>query len=519
MLVINQLLTIVKLIMQRKTSLIRLFLFLLLIAGLTVFAKSQRTQAANLESVSVTMSNSRFSFRGQVSGTPGSDTSTPIIIDPAIADYTSNANTEITDALIMNDVITFTGATAGDRTITEIVDDNIISIDSAVATTDESFYLDETTDLTAVFNTNTTATAGYVQVLVPAASTNNADGIPDQGYFDFGSGAAPTVTCAGSGGASHTFGVGHGTATANQTGGDLPAGYWHVYQCEYTTGGTNGTITMTIGSGADDAIINPVPTAAHVTGVADTYSVIVRNVNSATTPDTVVDSTTVKIGAIEAVRVSATVVPSLTFTITGQADSLTRCGTTTDVTTTASSVPFGEIATANFTDAAQELKFTTNALDGAVVTAIANDQLGRGGSACDVANAGTDKKTTLLANYTIDPSANEHLCIWDANIIDMTQNSEQAWTTITTTSGTGFGYSIENIDSASPTFTYGTGTDFDARHFADAQSGDTPVTIFGSNLLPTNSDSVYVCYRIAADALTAAGDYYNYITYTATATF
>ena len=101
----------------------------------------------------------------------------------------------------------------------------------------------------------------------------------------------------------------------------------------------------------------------------------------------------------------------------------------------------------------------------------------------------------------------------------MTQSSAQAWTTITGSTGTGFGFSIENIDSAAPAFTHGGSTNFDARHFADAEFGQDPVTIFGSNSLPTNSDSVYVCYRIAADALTAAGDYYNYITYTATATF
>ena len=57
-----------------------------------------------------------------------------------------------------------------------------------------------------------------------------------------------------------------------------------------------------------------------------------------------------------------------------------------------------------------------------------------------------------------------------------------------------------------------------ARHFADFESAQDPVDVFGPST-PTNSDSIYACYRIIADALTAAGDYYNYITYTATATF
>src|SRR5690606_303466 len=131
--------------------------------------------------------------------------------------------------------------TAGDRTISGVVDTNTIVITSAIATTNETFYLAETAELTAVFTNNTVVTAGYFQVLVPAIGTSatSADGIPDQAYFDFGA-SAPTVTCSSTG--SHTTGT--TTATAGQTGGILPAGYWHVYACPYTTGGTNGTITI-----------------------------------------------------------------------------------------------------------------------------------------------------------------------------------------------------------------------------------------------------------------------------------
>ncbi len=467
----------------------RLTSLVLLVLGLTWLAHLFRPQAANLTSVSVTMDNSRVSYRGQVSGTPGSDTTMDIVIDPAITDYTASANTEITDALKITDTITFTGATAGNRTVSDIVDTNTIVLNSAIATTDETFYLAETTELTAVFTTNTVVTAGYFQVLVPAAASNNADGIPDQGYFDFGT--APAVTCTSTG--SHT--VDTTTATAGQTGGILPTGTWHVYACPYTTGGS-GTVTITI-----PTVINPAPAAAHVTGIADTYEVIVRNVR--TSDNAVIDSTTVKIGAIEAVKVSATVVPSLTFEIIGETAGATRCGETTDITTTGSSVPFGEINTGDFKYGSQELKVTTNALSGAVVTAVANDQLGRNGNACagDTYNSGVDA----------------YECIWDANVTSMSHTVEQDWTVITET---GFGYSIQNIDSDDPAFTWGTTGQFYARHFADAEASPAqdPVEVFGPDT-PTNSDSVYVCYRIIADALTAAGDYHNYITYTATATF
>jgi hypothetical protein len=476
----------------------------LLILGLTCLAQNYQPQAANLVSVSVTMGNSRFSYRGQVSGTPGSDTIMDVIIDPAIDDYSANANTEITDALKITDTLTFTGATAGDRTITGITDANTISLDSAIATTDETFYLAETSSLTAVFTTNADITAGYFQVLVPAATSDFTDGIPDPGYFDFGS--APVVTCSSTG--SHTPGV--TTALAGQTGGILPSGTWHVYACPYTTGGTGGTITIGI-----PTIINPVPTVDHITGVAETYAVIVRNVRSS--DNAVIDSTTVKIGAIEAVRVSATVVPSLTFTIEGDDGTSTHCGknpaTESYVVTTASSVPFGEIDTGNFVYAAQKLEVTTNAIGGGIVTTIANDQLGRDGGVC------LDKLTPV---YTIGSGgADEYECIWDANVVGMSQTAEVDWLWTLTTE-TGFGYSIENIDSDAPAFEWDDGgADFLAKHFPDAENAapaHDPETIFGP-LTPSNSDSIYMCYRIRPDAVTAAGDYYNYITYTATATF
>lgn len=474
----------------------RLTSLVLLVLGLTWLAHLFRPQAANLTSVSVTMDNSRVSYLGEVVGTPGSDTTIDIDILSTINDYTDGVDTLITDALKVTDTITF--STSGARTVQEIVDADTIVIDTAV-TAAETFYLAETSALTVEFDTNTVVTTGYFEVLVPAAAANNADGVPDQGFFDYGT--APTVGCTG---AVHSFGT--GTGAAGQTGtspngavlpGDNLTDYWHVYTCPYTTGGVD-SVEIEISN-----IINPVRIDSLLTGQADTYEVIVRNVRDA--DDEVIDSTTTKIGVIEAVRVSATVVPSLTFEIFGDTAGETRCGLLTHVTTTAASVPFGEIGTGVFKNAAQRLKFTTNAIGGAVVTAIANDQLGREGGTC------TGKLNPV---YALNPSSGEHLCIWDANVTSMSETVEQDWTT---ESDTGFGYSLQDIDST-PAFEYNGAGTFDARHFADLESAQDPVQIF-SSIYPTNSDSVYVCYQIVPDALTAAGDYYNYITYTATATF
>lgn len=493
-----------------KPIYLRLLIFSFLILGLVTLGKlnSSRTSAGNLSGVSVTMSNSRLSFRGKVAADPGSGTIVTVGIDDGITDYTDGSATKVTDPLKVGDSLTF--STSGTRTIQEIIDGTKITLNNSVVNA-ETFYLDEESNLEAKFTTRTYLPAGSFQVMIPAHGTSatSQDGIPDQNYFDYDDWGVgdPSITCVGDGG-THSFATSVYTAAAYQTVSGYD-GYWHTYTCDYTGGDASEEITMTI-----DHVINPAPyytdaSNKHATGVADTYEVVVRHLDST---DAEIDATTVKVGVIEAVRVSATVVPSLTFTITGQASGATRCGKTTTVTTTAGAVPLGELATGAFTYAAQNLKVTTNAKDGAVVTAIANDQLGLNGAAC-----------------TGDTYNSTYECIWDANVTSMTHldstlgsPGEQDWTT---TSEAGFGFTLEDVTDTNPDFEYNDGAgDFVARHFADAENSQDPQKLFdtvvsGTTTGPTNDSNLYVCYRALADGVTAAGEYYNYITYTATATF
>jgi hypothetical protein len=179
-------------------------------------------------------------------------------------------------------------------------------------------------------------------------------------------------------------------------------------------------------------------------------------------------------------------------------------------------VPLGDLSTGTFTHAGQLLTVTTNAVDGAAVTAIANDQLGKDGGTC--------------SGDTYFSGTGQYTCIWDANVTSMTHldsasgtPGEQDWDASSTAPG--FGFALHDDDATTnEDFAYndGTGT-FVARHFADYDRGSVdaqdPQLLFDTNSNPTNDDDCYVCYRIKADALTAAGNYYNYITYTATATF
>ena len=513
-----------------------LIISVLILAGVwTSKLDLNQTRAGTLTDVSGTMSNSRFSFYGEESNGESTSNIIDIEVESGLGDYVDGSDQD-TDVLKVNDTLTFDpDGTPFDRDIEEIVDANTIRINASLTTGSEDFYLQETTDLTLVFTTNSYVDGdnedgtlwddGYFEVLVPAAASANADDTPDQGFFDFGLSAASTVACTNitGGGQGHLFSGNDYVelATANQTGyseytttNGYDSDYWHSYRCNYEDGDADDVLQMVISD-----LINPVPyyTVAdnHNTGTADTYDIIVRHMNgNGAGTEIEVDSTWIKIGAIEAVKVSATVVPSLTFTITGVASSITTCGYSTGVTTTPDSVPFGNIETAIFVHAAQKLAITTNAVDGATVTAVANDQLGLNGGACagDIHNAGVDAYT----------------CIWDANVTDMTHfdssgtppdaDGERDWANAT--GMTGFGFSLEDDGSnANEDFYYNDSATFLARHFASAADIQAPQKLFDSNSVPTNGADVYVCYRINADSLTAAGDYYNYITYTATAQF
>jgi hypothetical protein len=173
-------------------------------------------------------------------------------------------------------------------------------------------------------------------------------------------------------------------------------------------------------------------------------------------------------------------------------------------------VPFGELAIDGFTNAAQALSVSTNAVNGYAVTALASDQLGRNGAAC----AGDPTLATnpnCIQDSRGDNSAMSHTAIdkWDS------------------TNTKGFGYSLHNVNSVSnmtPAFQYSTttgncsGATYCAKQFADSEDSQAAQTIFSATTVADNHN-LYVCYRAVINASQAAGFYENYVTYTATATF
>jgi hypothetical protein len=393
----------------------------------------------------------------------------------------------------------------GSYVVRDIVNSTTFTVASALLTGDtdaaDPVKVAVSPTITARFTTTNAVPNGMFRFLVPAASSNANDGVADATGFDFG-GGTPTVTCP-----TDISGYDFVAGTASASAITIGARTYHSFECRYSgSGGTSIDFDGGSIAGGTDAtpiivtgIINPAPASGHTTGTSDGYKPIIQNLNGV---PTVVDSTTVAIGLIEAVRVTATVAPQITFSIAGIAELTgSTCGQTTDVTTTPISVPFGELSITAFRYAAQQLTVSTNAVSGYTVTAAMNDQLGRDGVAC----AGVDGSGLLST------------CIADANVASMTSTTEQDWTL---TTEKGFGYSLQNVDAAVIPFQYNTGgAAFKARHFADTASGsEPPVAIFSSTTVADTEDAK-VCYRAIIAASQGAGVYENNVTYTATARF
>lgn len=484
----------------------------IIFAGILFAGVYQKSESASLTNVSVTLSNSRLSFTGglESGNTVGSSQA---IIDTTQGDWSSTTSAQ----LVSGDVLRIGDTDSlANYTVTSVDSVSTINVTPVLLTGDveagDIVISTQSATQTVSFTTANAITNGAIRILVPAVTddANSQDGLPDAGNFDFStvSGADPTVTCPGNI-TGYTFAA--GTAVASSV--TIDSQDYHAFECGYTGAGSIGTVfdgttndAITIGDGTND-LINPAPKDDHSTGSADTYKIIVQHLDSGSS---VVDTTTTSIGVIEAVRVTASVAPQITFRIIGVASGTTACNVLTDVTTTAAAVPLGELSISAFTNAAQALAVSTNATNGYVVTARANDQLGRDAGACSGDNTGAN----CIPDSVGDSAA-------------MTHSASDEWDTTATK---GFGFSLDDINTSglTPAFEYSTATGncsgtYCARHFADTEnigsdSTQTPQTIFSHSSV-ADEQNLYVCYRAVISSTQAAGDYENHVIYTATATF
>jgi hypothetical protein len=467
-----------------------------------------QTQSANLTSASVTLSNSRLSFKARLASGNTLGSSIITIKETGTATHTSESTAQIR----VDDQITI-----GSNNY-EVIDTNppgLFQTDSGLLASDIAedtiAYSRQLSNLAVRFKTATAIADGNFRLLIPAASAGASDGVPDPGFFDFSAGT-PTVQCPGD-----TSGYTFGSATAVASGETINGQLYHVFTCPYTGAGgvetdfTAGTLFTISG------VINPAPRETHTLGQANSHTLLIQHRDASNVTR---DSTAVAVGVIEAVKVTATVDPTIEFTISGVADSVSKCGvnpvTDNTVTTTATAVPFGVLSLNSFVNAAQELTVTTNGTDGYAVTAIANDQLGKDGQECD------------------DDDTDNINCIRDTRGdvgATMTHVVTNKWTDPSDQAGVGFGYSLA-VGSGTPgvpttPFSYDdttgncAGGNFCAKQFADDEdtlNPQDPQEIMTNDSVAANHQ-IDVCYRIVPAVTNAAGEYQNSITYTATARF
>lgn len=485
-------------VVMNKTSPILRSVVLITCIGvaLTVVSHLERSRSANLTQVSVTLSNPRPSFWGSLAAGNTSGSSAVIITTTAASYPSVNAGQLVEGDSVgigdTNSIGVYTVGPTNDNTA------STFGITSALATGDSDtgdlVISSQSATLAVRFITASAENNGKFRVLVPAL-TNDAqsqDGLPDSGYFDY-TPTTPTVTCPNNVG-NYSFGASSKAASSVTINGVD----YHSFICPYTGTGTSGQ-SFVLNPMTISGLLNPAPvTATHVPGTADTNKIIVQQLRS---DNSVADSTTVSIGVVEAVRVTANVSPQISFQIAGLSSGTSACGVSTGVTTTATLVPLGELSVGTFTNAAQNLTVSTNAPGGFSVTAQENDQLGRGGAVCLGDNTGTS-------------------CIRDSvgNGGTMTETTSAEWTNASTAPG--FGYSLQDVgNNTTELFSYNESSrTFSAKQFADTENSQSAVEIFKSTA-PATNENVYVCYRATIPATQEAGNYENYLTYTATSKF
>ncbi len=475
-----------------------LLLFILALINIGFFLKPSVTESANLTQVKDTLQTSRLSFAGRVKSPTAAGSSHVWLYTTGTDEFysISTVNLHAGDSLTIG---------SGTYTIVDIIDTDEFTVTPVLASGDaddtDPIYYKSKAQHVITFNTASAIANGYFTVLIPANTTTSTsnNGSPDDSGFDFNDTDYPTdpdITVTANNVTGYTFVTGVATPSSEASCNSLySTGSYHCFEVHYSGSGAVGTgITITIGStGGTTTPILPSPNSSHNVGTADSYTFQLRHYDGS---NNLIDQTNGKIALIEAVRVTATVDPTITFTIAGvTADTGTYCGVTrtaASVDSTAYSVPFGSLSLNTFADAVQNLTVSTNANYGYVVTAAEDDELGKDGAT-----------TPFIA----DTTCNSGPC---------TISAEQEWTTAT---NNGFGYSLQNVDAASISFEYNTGAGtFKARPFANLADTETPQTLFSSSAV-ADSQNAYVCYRLSVGATQAAGDYENVIIYRATASF
>ena len=466
-----------------------------LIVFISAFFRTQSVRSVPPANVKDTLSNSQYSYYGGLTiGNTGLSSYIKLDISNSFPSKTSG-NLFVGDTLNIG-----VGGSQSIYIVKDVGNTAMVVLNTGLSgisgTVGAAVIATRSAVHTLSFTPVTNATAGVWQFLLKATSTSGEassnDKIPDQGGFDLGTLTAGGVTCPFGATASV------GTTTAIVAGNPAVTSYYHVVQCSLGAGITSAVgiaVTMTVGA-ANNMFINPSPSHSALEGNADIFTYILRQGDS---NSVIIDSAFGKIAVVEAVRLTATVDPTLTFIIDniGATDvGSTACGAGTSLapgapSTTGDEVLFGSLSigtTGN--QLAQRLRVNTNAPYGYVVT---------------VYESGPMRNIGITGLDGIGVSIPDAIC--DTGPCTIT--SAQAWS-IGTTSG--FGYTMKNVGSS---ITFNGPSNFKPFGNGTANSAE----IMKKLTTPIAEESAYVCYRITAANSQTPGDYEGKVTYTATATF
>ncbi|GIW62825.1 MAG: hypothetical protein KatS3mg090_0651 [Patescibacteria group bacterium] len=481
----------------------------------------------SLQNASVTLTNSRLSFRAGV-GTGGiaSGASTATI------DSSGNPDTDL-NHLFPNDQICFYSTTATGCidnqtfTVTAILNSGSggsFQFDPALSNAvsqNDLVIASQSARHTISFKPQSTVNGGKIVVKIPAASTNYNDGAPDDTGFDSSLLTNSNID---------TYIQSVSGITKTGTTLTYSSGY-HVITISFSNNITSSTtVSFTIGDATDSRyrFINPAPASGHTRGTADTYSVIVE---TQTSGGTTVDKSTLKVAPVEGVFVSVKVEESIAFKVCGVQSNLnpssgctftstpsTVCGLNSlSISSQPYAINYESITSwSTFFNAAQYLEVSTNAPNGYAVTIEEDDQLGLNGNACTGTSPSSGTYTFGSGTCIADTTCDNGSC---------TQTTADEWNTA---SNHGFGYSLDNLSGTDAVFEYSdtagtcTGT-FCAKQIADTgeregTAQETKQTIMTASA-PVNQSSAFVCFRLSVSNTQPAGLYYNTVKYVATATF
>lgn len=452
-----------------------------------VLLSPSKLESANLTAAKDLLSTSRLSIAARVDSTGTVTGGSNVKIQAASS---APFFTVTTASMQIGDVLTID---TGSYTVAGIVDSLNFTITTVMAAADttnnDPIYLKVRPTHTVSFTTKTAVPNGFFQILIPADATTPNDGNPDDQGYDFGAGTV-TVTAPADVGATYDFVTGVSTASG-ATGCTSPVNY-HCFEVHYSgLGAPTTALSLTIGSGADTPIA---PAAGDVTlGTAETYPIIIKNFGNQANPNSAspTDLTSIKVAHIEAVRVTATVDPTISMTICGDtdcADTLVNPGDTVDGevlssntggTSNATSVALGVLDLLNPRLQAQEVAVATNGTSGYVLTAIDDGNMRRG---TDTIDDNVTPPTVPAVLNTVGTEA----------------------------------YGIHPSGADVTTGTWGTGSA--AANKYSGTDSTTSVTL-ASHSSPTAAVKTFVTYKANISPITPQGDYAHSINYIATATF